>query len=57
MDDFNFLCIPVLPFKTKAPLVVYPKRPLPFSFPPQSFQPVGGWEAQIFKANRCINRV
>jgi hypothetical protein len=57
IDDFDLFRIPIVPFKTNAPLVIDADAPLSLSTPLQRFESVGWRQTQIFKLESRINGI
>jgi hypothetical protein len=52
IDDFNFVCFPIAPDKTKPPLIVNADALLSLAIAMQSFEAIGRWRSQIAQL-RC----
>jgi hypothetical protein len=54
IDDFDIVGVAPGPSKADTPLIINPNAHLSCPAPFQSFEPITGWIAQIFKRGRRI---
>ena len=56
IHDFDFIGIPISPYKANSPLIIYPNTVLPLAAAVQLFQPIGWWNQQILQLPRRMQK-